>query len=176
MKEAVCRLTTYSNEGEFNGNEEASIPGSHLGAHLNDSSWGVRRRYGALDLSGEEGPEHWGSLSPEFAACASGLEQSPIDIPTNAPLNAADIVFDYQPSPLTIVNNGHTIQANYAEGSSITIEGKKYDLLQFHFHASSEHTKAGAFSDMEVHFVHKSADGKLAVIGAFMQPGAANAA
>ena len=77
---------------------------------------------------------------------------------------------------MTIVNNGHTIQANYAEGSSNTVEGKKYNLLQFHFHAGSEHTRAGAFSDMEVHFVHQGADGKLAVVGAFIQPGAANAA
>jgi len=124
---------------------------------------------------GEEGPQHWGSLSPDYAACASGLEQSPIDIPANAPVNAADIIFDYKPSPLTIVNNGHAIKVEYPEGSSITIEGETYALVQFHFHASSEHTRAGAFSDMEVHFVNQSADGKLAVVGAFMQPDAANA-
>ena len=169
-------LTICSHKGET-AHEEVSHPRPHPDAYLDDGVFGVGRRPRALwTYEGEEGPEHWGSLSPDYAACASGLEQSPIDIPANAPLNAADIVFDYQPSPLTMVNNGHAIQANYAQGSSITTKGEKYDLLQFHFHASGEQTKAGAFSDMEVHFVHQSADGKLAVVGAFIQPGAANAA
>ena len=30
--------------------------------------------------SGETGPENWAKLSPEFAACGIGLNQSPIDI------------------------------------------------------------------------------------------------
>src|SRR4051812_2244769 len=61
----------------------------------------------------DTGPEHWGDLSPEFAACAKGVEQSPVDIPANAPLNPADIVFKYQPSAVNIFNNGHTVQVNY---------------------------------------------------------------
>ncbi|TNF81432.1 MAG: hypothetical protein EP299_02145 [Acidobacteria bacterium] len=28
---------------------------------------------------GEEGPEHWADLSPDFAACGQGVEQSPIE-------------------------------------------------------------------------------------------------
>src|SRR5438128_1204535 len=59
---------------------------------------------------GDTGPEHWGTLSPDFAACAQGVEQSPIDIPTTAPLNPADITFTYRPSAVNLVNNGHTIQ------------------------------------------------------------------
>src|SRR5262245_65276857 len=68
---------------------------------------------------GDTGPEHWGSLSPDFAACSQGTEQSPIDIPASAPLSPADIAFQYQPSAVNIFNNGHTIQVNYDQGSSI---------------------------------------------------------
>src|SRR5262245_65875797 len=80
---------------------------------------------------GDTGPEHWGTLSPDFATCAKGVEQSPVDIPADAPLNAADIIFAYQPSAVNIFNNGHTIQVNYDPGSSITLGGVTYDLVQF---------------------------------------------
>ena len=85
-------------------------------------------------------------------------------------------MFAYMPSKLNIGNNGHTIQITYDQGNSIEVGGKKYDLLQFHFHALSEHTIDGAHGDMEVHFVHKSADGALAVVGALIHGGAENAA
>src|SRR3954469_4608249 len=90
--------------------------------------------------SGEAGPEHWGSLSPDFATCSEGQEQSPVDIPTSAPVNTASLAFNYHPSGLNILNNGRTIQVNYDAGSSIMVDGKTYNLLQFHFHAPSEHT------------------------------------
>ena len=124
--------------------------------------------------SGESGPEHWGDLSPDFATCAKGAEQSPVDIPADAALNAADISFNYQPSALTIVNNGHTIQVNYDKGSSITLNGVRYDLVQFHFHAHSEHALAGQFEPLELHLVHKNAKGGLAVVGVLLKAGADN--
>ncbi|HKP52647.1 MAG TPA: carbonic anhydrase family protein [Chloroflexia bacterium] len=125
---------------------------------------------------GHDGPEHWGELSPDFALCSDGKEQTPIDVPSNTPANPSGIMFQYMPSKLNIGNNGHTIQITYDGGSSIEVGGKKYDLLQFHFHALSEHTIDGAHGDMEVHFVHKSADGALAVVGALIHGGAENAA
>jgi carbonic anhydrase len=125
---------------------------------------------------GEEGPEHWGELSPDYAACVEGLAQSPVDIPASAPVNAADITFNYQPTALNILNNGHTIQVNYDAGSSIEMGGKTYNLRQFHFHALSEHTMSGQHSDLEMHLVHQSDDGSYAVVGVMMQRGADNSA
>lgn len=125
---------------------------------------------------GEIGPEHWGELSDEYALCSSGLAQSPIDIAQTVPEDLLNIAFNYKPSNLNIVNNGHTIQANCAEGSGIEVDGVRYELLQFHFHAPSEHTINGQFSDMELHLVHKSADGNLAVVGVMLNKGAENAA
>lgn len=125
---------------------------------------------------GETGPDKWGELSSDFATCSTGVEQSPIDITADAAVNPADIQFNYQPSNLTEVNNGHTIQANYDDGSSITVDGVTYNLLQFHFHEHSEHTLAGQPGAMEVHFVHQNDQGKLAVVGAMINVGVENQA
>lgn len=126
--------------------------------------------------SGPTGPAYWGTLSPEFALCATGRSQSPIDIASAAPRDLPNIEFRYQPSPLSIVNNGHTVQVVCAPGSFITLEGERFDLQQFHFHLPSEHTVRGAHADAEMHLVHKSAAGRLAVVGVMLREGAANPA
>ncbi len=74
------------------------------------------------------------------------------------------------------INNGHTIQVNYEGGDTLTIGADKFELVQYHFHNRSEHTVKGAHFPMEMHLVHKSAAGKLAVIGVFIESGAHNVA
>jgi carbonic anhydrase len=124
---------------------------------------------------GHEGPAHWGDLAAEYASCKTGKSQSPINITGAKSAKLADIKFSYQPSALDVVNNGHTIQVNYAAGSSINIGGKQYKLLQFHFHSPSEHTVDGKPYDMVAHLVHQAGDGQLSVIGVLMKKGKANA-
>lgn len=110
------------------------------------------------------GPSHWSDLESDFAACESGKHQSPIDI-TNARRDSVlpRIQFDYKPSPLRIINNGHTIRVNYAPGSSITFDGKTLPLTQFHFHRPSEEEIAGKKFDMVIHLVHEGSGGAAAV-------------
>jgi carbonic anhydrase len=114
--------------------------------------------------SGEEGPSHWGELSPEFAACGTGEHQSPIDLELKA-TKASPIDFHYEPTAATVIDNGHTIQVNLAPGSAIDIDGASYQLVQFHVHTPSEHLIAGDRFPLEVHLVHKNAEGQLAVVG-----------
>lgn len=115
---------------------------------------------------GAAGPEGWANLAPENAVCATGSTQSPIDISFTQQVAGGRTIFKWDPnSPLSVVNNGHTIQANLDKGSKIEIDGTPYDLLQFHFHAPSEHTIEGKQAAMETHFVHKNEKGELAVIG-----------
>ncbi len=121
---------------------------------------------------GEEGPANWGELDNRFEACKAGQTQSPIDILDATSENLPDIHFSYAPSALTILNNGHTVQANYDAGSRITVDGHQYDLKQFHFHHPSEHTIAGVTYPLEMHLVHADADGNLAVVGVLIQEGA----
>ncbi len=124
--------------------------------------------------SGDTNPTHWSELSPDFAACELGREQSPIDITDAVQGNPAPIVFNYSPTPLVIFNTGRTIQVNYAPGSTVTLNGEEYTLLQFHFHTPSEHTIEGKASAMELHLVHRNATGKLAVASIMMKEGVAN--
>ncbi|MEM5947689.1 carbonic anhydrase family protein [Spirochaetia bacterium 38H-sp] len=123
--------------------------------------------------SGEYGPQNWHKLP---GSQANGKKQSPINIPSDAPINENGIKFFYMDSLLNIENNGHTIKVSYERGSYILVEGKKYNLLQFHFHAPSEHTFSGEHFPMETHFVHQSDDGEYAVIGLFLKKGEYNSA
>ncbi|HVI50756.1 MAG TPA: carbonic anhydrase family protein [Candidatus Sulfotelmatobacter sp.] len=126
------------------------------------------------DYEGEGGPEKWGQLSSEYGACGLGREQSPINLdqPVSALLKAPAL--HWQAMPLEVVNNGHTIQVNCPKGSSLELDGTAYDLIQYHFHHPSEHTLAGTAFDMEVHFVHRAANGGLAVLGIMITKGEAN--
>ncbi len=125
---------------------------------------------------GEEGPAHWGEINPDYELCSLGEAQSPIDIADAQTLNLTDIAFNYTASALNIFNNGHTIQVQYDEGSSIVYNEIQYNLIQFHFHTPSEHTVNGESFEMELHFVHQDANGSLAVVGVLLREGAENPA
>lgn len=123
----------------------------------------------------DNGPSVWGDLSPYYESCRSGLEQSPIDIASmvDAPLAPA-LEIDYSATPLVIFNNGHTVEVEHEEGSSLMVGVDAWEVLQFHFHASSEHTLDDSSERMEMHIVHRSASGELAVLGAFIEEGMFN--
>lgn len=123
---------------------------------------------------GNEGPAHWGEISHDYHTCKDGKYQSPIDITNAQKGKLGKISFSYRASPKNIVNNGHSIQVNMNEGSTITVGGKTYKLLQFHFHSPSEHTINGKPAAMVAHFVHQAKDGQLGVIGVLINTGKAN--
>ncbi|MFA7248482.1 MAG: carbonic anhydrase family protein [Dehalococcoidia bacterium] len=123
---------------------------------------------------GEAGPENWAELAPENAVCRAGSSQSPIDF-TGTQIGAGGRTnIKWQPAVLSVQNNGHTIQADVTNGGAIDIDGVAFTLVQFHFHAPSEHTVQGKRFAMETHFVHKNAKGEVAVIGVLHETGLAN--
>jgi carbonic anhydrase len=123
------------------------------------------------DYGDAHGPSHWGDLNPEFATCKSGHHQSPVDIRNPEPAALPAIHFEYRPSTLHIIDNGHTIMINYGPGSFISIGDKKYALKQFHFHRPSEEKINGKGFAMTVHLVHTDENGKLAVVAVLLQEG-----
>lgn len=125
---------------------------------------------------GATGAEMWGGLDPSFAVCDTGEQQSPIDLAGAIPAGGGGLEIQWRPTDGEVVDNGHTIQVNMAEGNTITLEGRRFSMLQFHFHLPSEHTVEGGTYPMEVHFVHQAEEGDLAVIGVFMDAGEAHTA
>jgi carbonic anhydrase len=100
--------------------------------------------------------------------------QSPIDLADANARADVSVFTTYQPGPLTVLNNGHTVQANFAKGSKLTSGTMQFDLLQVHFHTPSEEVMHGKQYPMVAHFVHADADGKLAVLGVLFEIGEAN--
>ena len=122
---------------------------------------------------GDNGPEHWGDA---FPVCGKGKKQSPLNIVGPFDKSKETLSVDYKEGPLKILNNGHTIQVNTEPGSTLTIGKESFDLLQFHFHRPSEEQVDGKNASMVAHFVHKSKEGKLAVIGVMLNEGKDSAA
>jgi carbonic anhydrase len=142
--------------------------------HAEEVHWGYE---------GEIGPEHWAGLTPEFELCGTGTMQSPIDLTGATPFEGPKLGLEEGKTVLTaerrahvldLIDNGHTIQITQDAPISVHAEGVSYELIQLHFHAPSEHTIDGEHAPLEVHFVHKSARGKLAVLGVLVDEGEPN--
>ena len=125
------------------------------------------------DYAGTGGPDSWGQMKPEFAKCSTGTRQSPIDIRDGIKVNLEAVQFDYKPSGFRVIDNGHTVQVNVGAGNSIEVMGRRYELVQFHFHRPSEERVEGRQFDMVAHLVHKDIDGRLAVVAVLLDRGSA---
>ncbi|MCW9732961.1 carbonic anhydrase family protein [Avibacterium sp. 20-15] len=124
--------------------------------------------------SGETDPQHWGELSVDYQLCERGKNQSPVNF-TKAVTSYNSVKYQYQPSHISLVNNGHTLQASLqTENNQLKIDEKVFVLQQFHFHSPSEHQFQGNHFPVEIHFVHKSATGELAVLAVMVKEGNAN--
>ena len=153
----------------------------------------VKRRSGSIrgarwGYKGEVGPYYWGDIKPEYRLCKTGSQQSPIDIRTPHKTQLPRIIHDYKPSVISMINNGNTVQYNYSPGqskdhkgrnamvkpSTVNIKGKKYKLMQFHFHSPSEHHVTGKSYPMEVQLLHQDKQGKIMIIGVFLTLGKKN--
>ncbi len=126
---------------------------------------------------GADGSENWKNLCDGFVNCG-GNAQSPINIitkisETKDKLSAPK--FNYGKSEVDIINNGHTVQFNILSANNkVTLDNKEYKLLQFHYHALSEHTVDGKHFPIEVHFVHQHSDTDFAVLGVMFKQGKKN--
>ncbi len=123
---------------------------------------------------GAEGPSHWGDLEAKFSTCSAGKNQSPINLTNFVKAELAPIKFDYKAEGHEVFNNGHTIQVNYAPGSTMTLNGQTFELKQFHAHSPSENQINGKSFPMEAHFVHADNNGNLAVVAVMFEEGKSN--
>ena len=125
---------------------------------------------------GDIGPDFWRDLDPAWETCENGTQQSPVDLWQQRVYPRLVTRYDDQTTG-EIFNNGHTIEVEITEGNNtLTLDGTEYALAQFHFHTASEHRVEGRGYDMELHLVHTSAGGQIAVIGVFLKRGDATGA
>ena len=122
--------------------------------------------------AGQGAPLHWDALSPEYAACAEGKQQSPIDIAGyGSSSGAAPISFSYNTDANAIRNDGRFVVVDYGAGNTLSVGERTYELKSAHLHSPSEHLIDGESFAAELHLVHSDADGNLAVIGMVFEQG-----
>lgn len=131
--------------------------------------------------SGDGGPENWGGLSDDYAACSEGREQSPVDIGTGSAARGAgtdgELSFTHGREHVHTTNTGLFVKVKYHEGRSrIRLGDREYSLVEVHAHTPSEHTIDGGGFPMEMHMVHRGPEGDLAVAGVLFRLGRANPA
>ncbi|KAK9289744.1 hypothetical protein L1049_007903 [Liquidambar formosana] len=128
----------------------------------------------------EKGPQQWGELKKEWAACKNGVMQSPIDLlhrrVTVIP-KLGELWKSYKPCNASLKNRGHDIEIKwYGEAGSIQINGTYYFLNQCHWHSPSEHSINGKRYALELHMVHVTRDlnvkNNISVIGLLYDIGA----
>lgn len=160
-----------------------------LTAHAAIKDGAIKVNWG---YKGNIGPERWAKLNPDFALCATGTRQSPVNLTGDMTPSKASLSFQYHVAPmwvmdngatklqlgqdLTFINDGHGIQLNFHADAHeyLLYEGEKYELVQLHFHSPSENELEGRRFPLEVHFVHQGSNGKVAVVGVFVRAGEAN--
>ncbi|PWW32554.1 carbonic anhydrase [Cytobacillus oceanisediminis] len=158
--------------------QKTSIPEQQIETENERDHLSVETQTNDWSYEGETGPKHWGELDSANLACKQGKEQSPINV-KNEELSKNNsktlLEIKYSPAMFTLVNNGHTIQANsIKDQNSIILDKIEYKLEQFHFHTPSEHQFDGGNFDMELHLVHKNKNGRLAVLGVIIKAGDSN--
>jgi carbonic anhydrase len=121
--------------------------------------------------SGERGPEHWASLSTDFAQCAAGRLQSPIDIRSVERIPYSPLVFRYRSQSLELVNDGYGVHLLVPPGSELRLRGDVYTLTEVHFHVPGEHRINGVGTSAEIHFIHRDARGRPVIVVVRVQAG-----
>lgn len=126
--------------------------------------------------AGTNGPEHWHSLSPANSMCATGRQQSPINIEGTEPVIMHRLITNYTVSPVHLRNDRVVINMPYEKGSMLTVGGKVFELRGFTFRTPAEHTIAGKSYPMSIQFMHEAITGVRAIVEVLVEEGKANLA
>ncbi len=182
---ALAGLAAVAAQGAGHGKKEsgghaaparkaAAVHTTHA-AGAGDHAPAAAARHGVhWGYEGFDGPEHWGHLDAGYRLCGTGQSQSPIDLGMANTVASVTVQTDYKREPLTILNNGHTVQVNFDGAAGLMSANHRYSLKQVHFHTPSEHVINGRRYPLEAHFVHADEYGKLAVLGVLFEEGSTN--
>lgn len=123
-------------------------------------------------FDGPLGPDSWGE---RYAMCARGRNQAPINIAGPLLRVKYELIHDYRPGPLSIVNDGKTWQVNPAPGSSkMRIDSMPYDLISMTFQRPSGEQIDGKSFPMGIHLLHRDKTGKQVTVVVLLREGNEN--
>ena len=122
---------------------------------------------------GESGPANWGKMDPEWALCARGARQSPVDLRDGIRLDLEPVRFDYRETRFRVSDSGRALEVYVGEGLSVDIRGQHFALTRMSFHTPSEIRIDGRPSPLAVHFHHQSEAGMQAIVAVSFQGGGA---
>lgn len=126
-------------------------------------------------FEGVTGPKHWSELSPDYAACQFGTEQSPIDLIDATKLTGPGaLLIDYRPVTASVIRKSWTVEIAFDGKCAILISGKPYLLQHLQIRQPSEHLLSGRALEMELQLTHRAEDGSLAVTSIFVRQGKKN--
>jgi carbonic anhydrase len=145
-----------------------------IAAMFASTAWGGEQQEWGYE--GPTGPSHWGKLSPAYAMCDAGRNQSPINIEDALRTSTKPLHPSYAAGSKDILNNGHTVQIDFESGDTLVVDNLTFTLNQVHFHAPSENQIAGKSFPMEAHLVHADSQGNLLVVALMFREGEANRA
>lgn len=121
---------------------------------------------------GAGGPVNWGKLQPEYALCATGKRQSPIDIRDSILVDLEPLKLNFRPALFRIIDNGHTVKASFALGAgTLEVMGRHFDLQELHFHRPAEERINGQVHDLGAHLVFQDLEGRQAIIAILFDRG-----
>ncbi|WP_319242462.1 carbonic anhydrase family protein [uncultured Propionivibrio sp.] len=127
----------------------------------------------AWAYEGAGAPERWAAMRSEYAVCAFGNRQSPIDIRDGIAVDLEPIQFSYSPVKFKVVDAGRSLLV-MSYGGAFGLLGKNYALTQMLFHRPGETTVGGRSFDMEVQLMHRAEDGQQAIVSILLERGAEN--
>lgn len=118
-------------------------------------------------------PVAWARWHPAAEECHVGDAQSPIDVVRGVATDGepASVVLDYRPVRANEILLGHTLRVELEPGCRMLLDGVEHELVEFHFHTPSEHTLDDQRFALEIHLVHRSAAGDVAVLGVLARTG-----
>ncbi|MBN8441498.1 MAG: carbonic anhydrase family protein [Thauera sp.] len=127
---------------------------------------------GTWSYQGENGPDQWGKLRPDWKLCSSGTRQSPIDLREGVGVDLEPVKFDYRPSRFRVTDTGNTLQVDLDEPMGIEVRGRRFLLERITLHRPSQERIGGMAHDMVAHFRHRDPDGNVAVLAVLLAAGA----
>ena len=120
---------------------------------------------------GKVGPDYWAKLSPDYIACGTGRNQSPINIQVaiHAPMLPLKMSQHFPAKDILVgVNN---ISVNFTKGNMMVLDGVPFQLKQMLIHTPSENQINGKSFPLEVHFVHADSKENLTILAVMFKEG-----